>query len=54
MKYDKLEALAKQSVEGAGADSVPEMLEAEEDVVEGSMVCEQLDLPGAVEEDVVV
>lgn len=37
-----------------GEYSVPEFLEAEEDVAERGVVREKLDLAGAVEEDVVV
>lgn len=40
--------------EGGAADSVPELLEAEEDVAQREVVGKQLDLSGAVEYDVVV
>jgi hypothetical protein len=39
---------------GGGQYSIPDFLEAEEDVPQRAMMCEELDLSGAVEEDVVV
>jgi hypothetical protein len=39
---------------GGGHYSIPEFLEAEEDVPQRAMMCEELDLSGAVEEDVFV
>jgi hypothetical protein len=37
-----------------GEYSVPQFLKAEEDVAQGGVVCEELDLAGAVKEDVVI
>lgn len=36
------------------ADSIPELLETEEDISEGIVVREELDLTGTIEEDVFV
>ena len=47
-------ALTVEDDRRVGADSVPELLYPEKDVSEGRMVCKQLNLPGTIEQNVVL